>query len=107
MADFSEDRNISISQKLKGRKSIGRKGHIAESEPKDRSGPSLVRAPFGLMVALPFGEAESSNDRFEAYFRKINFGILCNIRPFEKSVTFFRLNFFTGNEFRPIILVIT
>jgi hypothetical protein len=29
------------------RKSIGRKGHIAESEPKGRSGPSIARARFG------------------------------------------------------------
>jgi hypothetical protein len=95
MADFSTGRVYqkaeiySISRKLKSRKS-----HMAESELKGRSGPSLPRTRFGPL--RPFGPflhlvpynaenqaAESSKGRFEANSRKINFDPLCNIRPFD------------------------
>jgi hypothetical protein len=62
---------------------------MAESEPKGRSGPLLARArfaplrPFGSFLHLESYKAESSNDRIEANSGKINFGPLCNIRPFD------------------------
>jgi hypothetical protein len=93
----SKGRNISLSRNLKDRKSIGRKGHIAESEPKGQSGPSLaalVSVHFDLLVIflhLEFYKPESSNGGFEAHSRKINFDPLCNIWSFD-----FRPSVFEG-----------
>jgi hypothetical protein len=75
------------------------KGYIAELEPKNRNGPSLARALFGLIstLLLPFItftvlQVPKSNCQIEAYSGKINFDTLYNIRPF---------NFRLDDIFRP------
>jgi hypothetical protein len=89
----SKGRNISISRKLEDRKSIGRKGYIAESEPKGRSGPSLARARFGPL--RPFG-----SDSAIWPFRLIDI-----FRPFDTlGLSKILPHFFWPNEFRPIVV---